>query len=180
MPESFADILITEQKDWLYGLCLRLEHNRPDADDLFQDTWLKALERFEAYDTARVLRSWLARICVNTYRDGLRRAWRRLRLLHQPNSHGEEPDSLSALPTNRPGPEEQAVDAAFRKALAACLDTLDDKYRLPLILQYYSGVSYGDISRLLNLNEGTVKSRLNEAKKRLRREMEALGYERHA
>jgi hypothetical protein len=43
VPEPFADILISEQKDWLYGLCHRLEHVSQDADDLFQDTWLKAL-----------------------------------------------------------------------------------------------------------------------------------------
>jgi RNA polymerase sigma-70 factor, ECF subfamily len=178
VPDSFADICICGQQDWLYGLCLRLEHKRLDADDLFQDTWLKALERFDTFDTNRQIRPWLARICVNTYRDGLRRTRRRLLQAYRPASGIEDRDILQDLPSGKPGPEAQAVDNEFKLALAACLDTLDDKYRLPLILQYYSGIGYDDISRLLNLNQGTVKSRLNEAKKRLRRQMEASGYAR--
>lgn len=178
MPGGFADICISEQKDWLYGLCLRLERNRHDADDLFQDTWLKALERFGAYDASRPLRPWLARVCVNTYRDGLRRAARRFGPARRHAGGEDEGGPAREAPSGEPGPEQQAVEGAFRLALAGCLDALDDRYRLPLILQYYSGIGYDDISRLLGLNPGTVKSRLNEAKKRLRRQMEALGYER--
>ena len=163
-----------DQKDWLYGLCLRLERRRQDADDLFQDTCLKALERAGTYDGGRALRPWLARVCVNTYRDGLRRLTLRLRHI-QTRGDAEGTDTL---PSAAPGPAEQAVDNAYKQALARCLDALDDKYRVPLVLQYYEGVGYDEISRLLGLNPGTVKSRLNEAKKRLRKQMEAMGYAR--
>lgn len=180
MPDSFADISIRQQKDWLYGLCLRLEHRRQDADDLFQDTWLKALERFDTFDMGKPLRPWLARVCVNTYRDGLRRARRHFSIAYQHAGARAGEDIPIDFPANAPGPEEQAVGNAFKEALEASLETLDDKYRLPLILQYYSGISYDEISRLISLNPGTVKSRLSEAKKRLRRQMEALGYDEQA
>lgn len=174
--QAVTEQLLMDHKDWLYGLCLRLERRRQDADDLFQDTCLKALERSGSYDGGRALRPWLARVCVNTYRDGLRRAARRF--WHTQPLGEAEKDSVNALPSAAPGPAEQAVDNAFKEALARCLDALDDKYRIPLVLQYYEDVGYDEISRLLGLNPGTVKSRLNEAKKRLRRQMEAMGYVR--
>lgn len=174
--QAGTEQLIMDQMDWLYGLCLRLERRRQDADDLFQDTCLRALERAGTYDGGRPLRPWLARVCVNTYRDGLRRLT--LRLRHSQTRGDVERDWTETLPSATPGPAEQAVDNAFKEALVRCLDTLDDKYRVPLVLQYYEGVGYDEISRLLGLNPGTVKSRMNEAKKRLRKQMEEMGYAR--
>ena len=57
----------------LFGLCLTLCAHRQDAEDLYQDTWLKALAAFDQYDPSRPFEPWLTRICVNTYRNTLRR-----------------------------------------------------------------------------------------------------------
>ena len=57
----------------LFGLCLTLCAHRQDAEDLYQDTWLKALAHFHQYDPNRPFEPWLTRICVNTYRNSLRR-----------------------------------------------------------------------------------------------------------
>lgn len=60
----------------LYGLCRTLCANSFDADDLYQETWLKAFRHFSQYDPARPFEPWLTQICVNTYRSVLRRAFR--------------------------------------------------------------------------------------------------------
>lgn len=57
----------------LYGLCLTLCANSHDAEDLYQDTWLKVLNSLPQYDTTKDFEPWLTAICVNTYRDMLRR-----------------------------------------------------------------------------------------------------------
>ena len=57
----------------LYGLCVKLCGNTVDADDLYQETWLKAYQKLLQYDTARSFEGWITGICVNTYRDLLRK-----------------------------------------------------------------------------------------------------------
>ena len=61
----------------LYGLCRTLCPNPFDADDLYQETWLKAFRHFSQYDPARPFEPWLTQICVNTYLSVLRRSARR-------------------------------------------------------------------------------------------------------
>ena len=65
--------MIYEHKDQLYRLCLYLEKDKERADDLFQDTWVKVLEKLHTYDASRAFYPWLTQIAVNTYRDKLRR-----------------------------------------------------------------------------------------------------------
>ena len=57
----------------LYGLCLTLCRSEPEAEDLYQETWLRVVEQFHRYDPAREFEPWLTRICVNLYRNLLRR-----------------------------------------------------------------------------------------------------------
>ena len=67
------DNYITEYGRRLYGLCRTLCANQADADDLYQATWLRALERFDRYDRSRAFEPWLTAICVNLFRSQQRR-----------------------------------------------------------------------------------------------------------
>ena len=81
----------------LYGLCLHLCKDREDADDLYQETWLKALQKLYTYDTDREFEPWLTQICVNTWRNALRR--RRRSPFYDGFATGEEKDRfLSGVP----------------------------------------------------------------------------------
>ena len=62
------DSYIAQYGRRLYGLCRSLCSTREDADDLYQDTWLKVLKCLDLYDPSRPFEPWLTRICVNTYR----------------------------------------------------------------------------------------------------------------
>ena len=88
------DHLIHQYGKRLYGLCLTLCANKYDAEDLYQDTWIKVLQYLDKYDPVREFEPWLTAICVNTYRDRLRR------LKKSPLFHGfrsnEEKDRLLA------------------------------------------------------------------------------------
>ena len=93
----------------LYGLCVKLCADGGDAQDLYQDTWLKAYQHWDRYDPTRDFGAWITRICVNTYRDRLRR--RRLNPLYDRFATSEEKDR--AL--------EQAAepdDPAYREAVS--------------------------------------------------------------
>lgn len=105
----------------LYGLCLHLCAERADAEDLYQETWLKALKNLSKYDREQKFEPWITSICVNTYRNILRR--RRRSPFYDGFASGEEKDSLL-------------------NNLAA--------------------------AQVLKVPEGTVKSRLNQARKQLK------------
>jgi RNA polymerase sigma-70 factor (ECF subfamily) len=167
-------ILIDRYKDRLYSLCRHLEKNFSDVDDLFQDTWIKAIDRIDQYDVTRPFWTWLAAIAVNTYRDKYRRLKKKLLVFYHWDKGDENCMDMvfEQVKSKEPGPEVSAVNNEFREKLIESLSELDDKYRIPLILQYYRDMRYEDIAIAMNINIGTVKSRINEAKKRLRKVLE--------
>ncbi len=136
----------------LYALCLRLCRNRWDADDLYQDTWYKALRAYKKYDSSRPFAAWLTTICVNTYRDQYRRKkWREW--LHLDDAALER---VAAPPDDPHAAVRQAVDA------------LPEPLRLAVTLYYFAGCDVAQTAQALGVAEGTVKSRLARARAKLK------------
>lgn len=137
----------------LYGLCRSLCPNRFDADDLYQETWLKVMKHISQYDPGRDFEPWLTRICVNTYRSTLRRLARSPLLDF---SSGEDKDRvLNAVPA----PEEQDYAPLYE-----AVGRLPEKLRLVVVLFYFQGEDLASAARILNIPVGTAKSRLNRAR----------------
>ena len=141
----------------LYGLCRSLCADPFDADELYQETWLRVVKHIARYDPRREFEPWLTRICVNTYRSILRRLAKAPLLDF---SNGEEKDRLLA---SVPAPEE--TDYA---PLYEAVDRLTEKLRLTVILFYFRGEDLASTAQILNIPVGTAKSRLNKARKRLK------------
>lgn len=149
----------------LYGLCLTLCANPFDADDLYQDTWLQVVRNISRYDESREFEPWLTKICVNTYRNTLRRIARSPLLNFKTN---EEKDSvLEAVPA----PETEDYTPVHE-----AVDRLPEKLRLAVILYYFEEMDIAAVAGVLGVPEGTVKSRLNKARKLLK---EVLGSEEY-
>ena len=148
----------------LYGLCLTLCANTFDADDLYQDTWIKVVKNIDSYDPSKEFEPWLTRICVNTYRNGLRR------LLKSPIFNGFASDEeKQAVMDSVKSPE--ATDYSY---LHEAIDKLPDKLRTTVILFYFEDMDVASVAGVLSIPEGTVKSRLNKARNILK---EVLGHE---
>jgi len=142
----------------LYGLCRTLCANSIEADDLYQDTWLKVVENISKYDPARGFEPWLTRICVNTFRNTLRR------LVRSPIWNGfsssEAKDFfINSIPATTP------VDYS---TLHEAIKNLPEKYRITIVLFYFQDMDLISTAQVLNIPTGTVKSRLNKAKKLLK------------
>ena len=147
----------------LYGLCLSLCANTFEADDLYQDTWLKVLKNFSQFDSSKEFEPWLTQICVNTYRNALRRIKRSPFLNFQTN---EEKDAcLSAVP---------ATEKEDYSELHAAIQKLPEKLRMCVILFYFEVMDISATASALGIPEGTVKSRLSKARQKLK---EVLGSE---
>lgn len=141
----------------LYGLCCSLCSNSFDADDLYQETWLKVVKHISKYDPSREFEPWITRICVNTYRSTLRRLAKSPLLNF---SNGEEKDRLLvAIP---------APEKADYAPLYEAVSKLPEKLRLTVILFYFRGEDLASTAQILNIPVGTAKSRLNKARKLLK------------
>ena len=162
--ESLLDPYIGQYGRRLYGLCRTLCRDPFDADDLYQETWLRALRHWEQYDLAREFEPWLTRICVNTYRSALRRLARSP--VFDRFSSSEEKEAVLAA---APAPEGEDFSE-----LHAAVDALPEKLRLAVILFYFRDMDLASAARVLNIPPGTMKSRLNHARNRLK---EALSHE---
>ena len=163
--ERVIEIYIRRHGRRLYGLCRTLCTSPQDAEDLYQETWLKVLAHLEQYDPAQEFEPWLTRICVNTYRSTLRRLarspiWNRF-------STNEEKDALLAsVPAEETKGEEAYAD------LHQAIDRLPDKLRVAVILFYFRDMDLTSAAQILGIPVGTMKSRLNHARKRLKEALE--------
>lgn len=141
----------------LYGLCLSLCTNPFEADDLYQDTWLRVVKNISKYDPSREFEPWLTKICVNTYRNTLRRIARSPLLNFRTN---EEKDAvLQSVPAPEDPDYSQLYEAVGR---------LPEKLRLTVILFYFEEMDTSTTAQALDIPEGTVKSRLSKARKILK------------
>lgn len=141
----------------LYGLCRSLCCDPFDADDLYQETWLKVLKNISRYDPEKAFEPWLTAICVNTYRSTLRRIARSPLLRFA--STEEHDRVLHSVP---------APEAEDHSTLHDAVRRLPDKLRLTVVLFYFYDLDIASTARVLNIPPGTVKSRLNKARKLLK------------
>ena len=147
----------------LYGLCMTLCADKHEADDLYQDTWVKVLKRFDTYDPSRDFEPWLTRLCVNTYRDRLRR------LSRSPFMNFSSNETKEAFLLTATAPEKEDYSDLY-----AAIDQLPEKLRLTIILFYFEDMDIEKTAQTLGIPTGTVKSRLHKARIQLK---EVLGRE---
>ena len=158
------DKYINQYGKRLYGLCLTLCANSTEAEDLYQDTWIKALENISRYDKTKEFEPWLTRICVNTYRNIFRR-FTRSPFWDKFSSVEEKEAVINAIPT------ETVEDY---NELHEAINRLPEKFKITIILFYFKDLDINATAQALGIPPGTVKSRLSKSKKLLR---EALKYE---
>jgi RNA polymerase sigma-70 factor (ECF subfamily) len=175
---QLMDVLIDRHKDSLYTLCLRLARNEPDADDLFQDTWMKAMKKLDTFSLERKFSTWLFAVCVNRYRDMYRWRKRRLRRMRHVASFGDIDGDAGAREVRDSRPDEHVMERERIDAVRDALDSLDDVHRLPIVLHYFHELSIEDIGRILDIPPGTVKSRLSNGRRLLKNSLEDAGHGR--
>ena len=152
------DQLIERHGRRLYGLCRTLCTSPSDADDLYQETWLKVCAKFELYNASSAFEGWLTRICVNTYRDILRKKSRSM--VFDNFTSQEIKDAVMENVTIEVKEDYSDLHEAVQK--------LPDKLRLTIILYYFKDLDIRQTAEALHIPVGTVKSRLNKAKKLLK------------
>lgn len=164
--EAFEALVVRYQRP-IYNAALAILRRPEDASDVTQTVFLKIVERGEDYDPQYKLFSWLYRIAVNESLDLLRRGKRETALDDEfdiPDLDGQGPEALLT---------QVQTSADIRRSIMSM--SIND--RVVLTLRHFSECSYEDIGEILDLDQKTVKSRLFEARRRLRGLLGHLGAE---
>jgi RNA polymerase sigma-70 factor (ECF subfamily) len=146
------ETLVRRYQRVLYTVAVRLTGNAEDAQDVTQNTFIRAYERLETYDPARRFFSWIYRIAVNESLNFLR-----VRRPHDPLE-----DTFEAVEVGDPV-ERKQIGERVQGALMA----LSKEYREVVVLRYFGELSYEEIGETIGIPEKTVKSRLFSARQRL-------------
>jgi RNA polymerase sigma-70 factor (ECF subfamily) len=160
--EAWGEIVM-RYKEAVFGLCIGFVRNRADAEDLTHDAFIRAYKNLHRYKLERKFSTWLFTVTANLCRNRLR--YRRYHpVVSLPNyvSGGNDPAHVVA-----------AEDRL--SAVRAAIDELPISYRAPIVLRYYNELSYKEISQILSMPEGTVKTRIHRAKLLLKEHMEKNG-----
>ncbi len=176
----FADLAM-EHMGSLYTAALRMTRNRADAEDLVQETYLKAYRAFHTFEEGTNLKAWLYRILTNTYINAYRAKKRRpeqaevedvedLYLYHRLGGLEAAASGHSA--------EEEVLDHFTESEVKEAIEALPEQFRVAVLLADVEGFSYKEIAEILDIPIGTVMSRLHRGRRALQKALFDFGMER--
>lgn len=165
------DSLVDLYGNSLYKFCYKLTQTKADADDLYQETFLKAVEQCHKIDDSKNPRGYLISIAIYIWKSRGRKYARRQRLV--PSADIED-ISLEADNYNL---ENDIISRDLNHCVNTIVNCLDEKFRIPLYLYYTVEMTVEEISSALRIPKGTVKSRLHKARTLIKKRLEAVGYE---
>lgn len=160
--DSFAieRMVHTYQRD-VYRLALSILDDPDEAEDGTQETFLAALRAISSFRENAAFKTWLFSITINVCRSRYQRGKNRVRLQ-------QILQSLFHLRGEVEHPERSAMQNESDAELWNAIRSLDEKHRIPVVLRYYHDLPIADIAAMLNIPPGTVHSRLNHAREKLR------------
>lgn len=162
---AFDELLQKTQKQ-AYGLAYRLTGNSAEAEDLVQESFLRAYRFFHRYDPGLPFASWLYRIMTNAHVDSVRRRSRlRTTSLEQAGADGS---TAWELPDQTPAPDRVMMDQALGEPVQKALNAMTPEFRTAVLLADVEGMAYDEIAEVMQTSVGTVRSRIHRGRRQLR------------
>ena len=158
--DAFAELVYTFQ-DAVYNLCYRMLGNAAEAEDATQEAFLRAFTNLNRYDHDRSFKTWVMSIASNHCIDRIRK--RRMQFV----SIDEPIPATLSLASDDPQPERATELSEQSQRIQELLDTLDEDYRLAVVLRYWYDYSYAEIAVTMETTESAIKSRLFRARQML-------------
>jgi RNA polymerase sigma-70 factor (ECF subfamily) len=168
---TFADDAMQYSKQ-LYAAAMRMTRNPADAEDLVQETFLKAYRAYDSFTAGTNLKAWLYRILTNTYINKYRKAARRpdevdlgdVEDLYLYRRVGSEESAEASRTT-----EDRVLDGLVEADIKKAVESLPENFRIPVLLADLEGLSYQEFADILEIPIGTVMSRLHRGRKAMQK-----------
>lgn len=167
------DELYERYQNEVFSFAYHLTRDRGDAEDLYQEAWLRIVKKLPREIDMRGIKAWIFTVVINLHRDELRKKrLRRLFLLEKAKTHEEEkasfPVQQDILPADS---KDQGLRLEMGRDIHQALDSLPQRQRRVFVLKEIAGFKQAEISDILGVPVGTVKSLMYRAVKRLRQEL---------
>ena len=173
--ESAFNEIVARYRGRIYGLTFNLLRNAADAEEVTQDTFIRAYRGLGRFRGDSSLATWLYRIALNLARNRYWYFFRRRRhnwvSLDRPLADDSDATFADLIAAGDHDPAQETATSEFTALVAACMERLDRKHREILTMRNVLDLSYEEIARALGINIGTVKSRIARAREYLREKL---------
>lgn len=163
--------LMTESYRQAYNMALRLCGSSTEAEDLVQETYVRAYRFFYRYDETLPFVSWLYRIMVNIHIDDVRR---RQRLRTVSLDHGTGTGASWEISDNTALADASLMETTLEEPLQLGLKAMNPEFRTAVVLADVEGMSYEEIAEIMDTSVGTVRSRIHRGRRQLKEYLERL------
>lgn len=162
--------LVERHSRAVFRLAFRMTRNEQDAEDVVQETFLKAFRRLDQFEDRAGFGSWLHRIAANCAYDALRARGRRERHQAAPGS-GEE-DMMEAVPSGDPAQDRLLFSDQVKRRVASAMTRLSERERAAFVLRHFEQMTTREIAGALGLDEAAAKQSVFRAVRKLREALE--------
>ncbi len=164
------EILIEAYQKKIFNLAYRIVGNYDDAGDLMQEALIRVFKSIANFKEQSSFSTWVYRITTNVCLDDIRKNKNKNKrvLSLDEEIHLENGDMKRQIMSDDPLPDEIAEREELRRIVSNAIDSLPEEQRLVITLRDIQGLSYGEIKEVLNCPSGTVKSKINRARKALK------------
>ena len=165
-------VLVERHSRSLFRLAFRMTGNQQDAEDVVQDSFLRAYKQLDRFDERASFGTWVYRIAVNCSLDLVRS--RKRRNEHVAPAELEMEDPILSLPSHDPTPDRMALSGEVRDRVAEAMTELSASERTAFVLRHFEGMRIEEVSRVLGCQPGAAKHSVFRAVQKLRRALEPL------
>ena len=169
-------VLVDRHSRSVFRLAYRMTGNQQDAEDVVQETFMRAYRQLHRWEARSSFSTWLYRIAANYSLDLVRARKRHAETAIDETSanQGAPDDAIHALPASSPGPDRLLFSDQVQKCVASTLDELSQQERTAFVLRHFEGQSIEEISAALGLSANAAKHSIFRAVQKLRRALEPM------
>ena len=168
---SLYEYFLDKYSQQVFVLIVRIVENQEDAEELTQDTFLKAFEHLSSFKAESSFSTWIYRITANTCIDEMRKRKGRQSFSLEEELESEEGSMQRQVADAGETPEESMLREEQKSEILQALESLSPEHKVAVILRDIKGLSYEEIAEILELTLGTVKSRISRGRNQLKQEI---------
>ncbi len=169
--KELYELIMRRYNQRLYKICRAYVQDGDEAEDIVQETHIRAYQGLPGFQARSQFSTWLTRILINEALGRTRRSKRYVRMQSRPSGNGEGREIADSAASTTNNPLGIVMNSELRTILEQAVDRLPEKYRIVYLMREVEGMSVAETSACLKISETNVKVRLNRAKEFLRKDI---------